>query len=242
VQLLKPLKQATMHLQGNVNTTAKLEQPVKGAIWQVLPAFEEILQGFERARELHQPSDSQQLSQPPASPRSPSAGHKRRRTQRSSPERAAITSTTTGSSAGDTNDTVAAGPEPELESPDYLTLQHHFSANIRRAWKKLDKYYNKSDITPIHRAAVLLHPRLKWRWSEKYWKRKPLWIQDAKAAIDELWSSYKNQTVAEPAVAPAIIHDEWSEFDRLQPLKDQLLQYTDERESADLSAYDSPLP
>jgi hypothetical protein len=32
-----------MNLQGNVNTAAKQEQPVKGAIWQVLPAFEEIL-------------------------------------------------------------------------------------------------------------------------------------------------------------------------------------------------------
>jgi hypothetical protein len=70
-----------MHLQGNVNTTAKLEQPIKGAIWQILPSFEEILQGFERARELHQPLDSQQVFQPPGSLRSPSAGHKRRRTQ-----------------------------------------------------------------------------------------------------------------------------------------------------------------
>lgn len=41
---------------------------------------------------------------------------------------------------------------------------------------------------------------------------------------------------------PVVIHDEWSEFDRLQPLEDQLLQYTAERESSDLSAYDSPLP
>jgi hypothetical protein len=28
------------------------------------------------------------------------------------------------------------------------------------------------------------------------------------AAIDELWSLYKNQTVAELAAAPAVIHDE----------------------------------
>ncbi|RYF41222.1 MAG: hAT transposon family protein, partial [Cytophagaceae bacterium] len=242
VQLLKPLKQATMHLQGNVNTTAKLEQPVKGAIWQVLPAFEEILQGFERARELHQPSESQQLSQLPSLPRSPTAGHKRRRTRQSSPERAATTSTTTGSSASNTDDSVTARHEPESESPGYLTLQRHFSANIRRAWKKLDKYYNKSDVTPIHRAAVLLHPRLKWRWFEKYWKHKPLWIKDAKAAIDDLWNLYKHQAVATPVAVPVIIHDEWSEFDRLQPLEDQLLQYTAERESSDLSAYDSPLP
>jgi hypothetical protein len=61
-------------------------------------------------------------------------------------------------------------------------------------------------------------------------------------AIDELWSLYKNQTVATPVAAPATVHDGWSEFDWRQPLKDQPLQYTDEREQADLSAYDSPLP
>jgi hypothetical protein len=89
---------------------------------------------------------------------------------------------------------------------------------------------------------VLLRPRLKWRLFEEYWKHKPSWVKDSKAAIDELWSQYKNQTVTTPIVAPTIIHDEWSEFGRLQPLEDQLLQYTAERESADLSAYDSPLP
>lgn len=46
-----------------------------------------------------------------------------------------------------------------------------------------------------------------------------------------------------PVATPTVIHDEWSEFDHVaQPSKDQLLQYTDERESAVLSAYDSPLP
>jgi hypothetical protein len=124
-------------------------------------------------RELYQRLDSQQLSQSPRSPQSLIAGHKRRRTRPSSPERTAGTFTTTDSSASNTDDTVTARPEPESESPEYLTLQRHFSANIRRAWKKFDKYYNKSDVTPIHRAAVLLHPRLKWRWFEKYWKHKP---------------------------------------------------------------------
>lgn len=57
-----------------------------------------------------------------------------------------------------------------------------------------------------------------------------------------MWDLYKNQAVATPVAVPVVIHDEWSEFDRLQPLEDQLLQYTAERESSDLSAYDSPLP
>jgi hypothetical protein len=43
-------------LQGNVNLTSQHSRPVKGAIWQVLPIFEEILRAFEEARERYQPS------------------------------------------------------------------------------------------------------------------------------------------------------------------------------------------
>ena len=70
LKLLKPLKDATMKLQGNVNTTSKYGRPVKGAIWQVLPIFEEMLRAFEDARERHQPS-SQYTSQPTQSQQTP---------------------------------------------------------------------------------------------------------------------------------------------------------------------------
>lgn len=39
LKVLKPLKDATMKLQGNVNTTSRHGRPVKGAIWQVLPVL-----------------------------------------------------------------------------------------------------------------------------------------------------------------------------------------------------------
>ena len=70
LKLLKPLKDATMKLQGNVNTTSKYSRPVKGAIWQVLPIFEEMLRAFKDAREQHQPS-SQYTSQPTQSQQTP---------------------------------------------------------------------------------------------------------------------------------------------------------------------------
>jgi hypothetical protein len=43
--ILKPYKQATMKLQGNVST-----HTTHRAIWQVLPVFSELLRGFEEAR------------------------------------------------------------------------------------------------------------------------------------------------------------------------------------------------
>lgn len=39
-----------------------------------------------------------------------------------------------------------------------LELGHHFTANVNRAWQKLDYSYKKTDDTPIHHAVVLLHP------------------------------------------------------------------------------------
>jgi hypothetical protein len=67
MKLIKPLKDTIMKLQGNVNTTSKHGRPVKGAIWQVLPIFEEILKGFKDVRERYQPS-SQHTSQPSLTP------------------------------------------------------------------------------------------------------------------------------------------------------------------------------
>jgi hypothetical protein len=51
---------------------------------------------------------------------------------------------------------------------EYNDQAIYFSSAINAGWQKLKHYYNQSDVTPIHRAAVLLHPRSKWRWFKKY--------------------------------------------------------------------------
>jgi hypothetical protein len=43
----------------------------------------------------------------------------------------------------------------------YTDQALHFSTSINAGWQKLEHYYNKSNITPIYRAAVLLHPYIK---------------------------------------------------------------------------------
>jgi hypothetical protein len=83
-----------------------------------------------------------------------------------------MTSTTSKGFAGNTDATTVIPAESDNtevpESIEYLALQRHFSANIWQGWKKLDKYYDKTDVTPIYRVSVLLYPRLKWRWFERY--------------------------------------------------------------------------
>jgi acyl carrier protein phosphodiesterase len=59
LSLLKPCKQATIRLQGNVSTTTRRGLAVKRAIWQVLPIFDEISRVFEEARRMHPTAHSQ---------------------------------------------------------------------------------------------------------------------------------------------------------------------------------------
>jgi hypothetical protein len=68
----------------------------------------------------------------------------------------------------------------------YLTFEHHFSTNINAGWQKLRGYYERTDLTPIYRATVFLHPRMKWLWFEKYWETKPMWIDEARSAVNNL--------------------------------------------------------
>lgn len=178
LKLLKPLKSATMKLQGNVNTTSTYGKPVKRAIWQVLPVFEEFLKAFEDARERHQPQSTFSHYIATSPPRAQYGSQQRRNTRRSKPQASTTTSEPTESSVGPSDqDTVLLDDTTDTES--YNDLQAHFSTNINAGWQKLEYYYNKSDVTPVHRAAVLLHPRMKWRWFERYWSSKPAWIADA---------------------------------------------------------------
>ncbi|TKA81632.1 hypothetical protein B0A49_01266, partial [Cryomyces minteri] len=70
----------------------------------------------------------------------------------------------------------------------------HFKACVNLGWKKLNYYYSLSDQTPAYRAAIVLHPRFKWRWFKKHWEKShPEWIEEARKAVTELWQSYKRR-------------------------------------------------
>jgi len=129
-----------MQLQGNVSTTTRRGTAVKGAIWQVLPIFEEMQSAFEEARSRYLPVESQvtELAPSPASlpPTEPSPTI-RRTTRRSQLTQAStICDTTEGSSSN----TAAAPIQPveplshqvgDAQDPaKYLSFEHHFSTNI----------------------------------------------------------------------------------------------------------------
>jgi hypothetical protein len=172
--ILKPCKQATMKLQGNVST-----HTTHGAIWQVLPVFSELLRGFEEARQRHLPAESQNAQNsaekaaaptlsPPAT-QTPSRPTNARRRQRPSTGKASASATSAAVASESDIATPAASQivvddfaQSQIDERfNFLTLEKHFSHNLNAAWQKLDDYYSRTDATPIYRAAVFLHPTLK---------------------------------------------------------------------------------
>lgn len=122
---------------------------------------------------------------------------------------------------------------------DFVTLEHHFSTNINAAWQKLNDYYTRTDNTPIYRAAVFLHLRLKWRWFERCWETKPKWIVAAREAVTKMWNEYKTCNASNsPVAVPQIDEDnEWSNYDVASA--DQLALYESELQSQLLTITDS---
>jgi hypothetical protein len=172
VELLKPLKDATVLLQGHVSTSGKGSKPVRGAIWQVLPVFESIMTAFENARERHLPEAtlaSQSLQQAssqtsaPSPPLTTPPPARSRITRSSQSIPIPRTSTSTDDSASQDAPVVSEEQTSDSDEAEKLgnEFEKHFSTNINLGWQKADAYYSKTDASPIYTAAVVLHPRLK---------------------------------------------------------------------------------
>ena len=74
--------------------------------------------------------------------------------------------------------------------------EQHFRYNINQAWMKLDKYYGLTDDSPIYVAAVVLHPRMKWSFINKFWNDRPDWRDKARRDVRQLWEAeYKHRVI-----------------------------------------------
>ena len=154
VEILKPLKDATMALEGHIGGRY-------GAIWRVLPQYEKILRHFEGLVNQYPINESLRQQHLPSG----------------------ITFNTSDSV---TADSLSALPDTSS------TAEHHFSINIKLAWQKLDGYYDKLDDTPLYVAAIVLHPRMKWKWLERAWQERPEWIKRAKNSFNTLLIEYEH--------------------------------------------------
>lgn len=126
----------------------------------------------------------------------------------------------------------------------------HFSTNINLGWQKLNEYYARMEDTPVYVAAIVLHPRMKWRWIERRWVDKPTWIKMAKSEFHMLWLEYQDSTSTATRVSPppkrASRAREWfsddSDEDGETIAIEQLAEYNSEPRHKTLKIEDSPIP
>jgi hypothetical protein len=71
----------------------------------------------------------------------------------------------------------------EFISDDFM------STSLNAGWAKLDKYYTKTEDTPVYNAAVVLNPGFKWDYFESVWSDHPDWIIKAKEDVKRFWES-----------------------------------------------------
>jgi hypothetical protein len=254
VDVLRPCKTATMRLQGHVKGSITTGKDHASAIWMVLPIYDEIMSSFEIARKRHPTAEKQRSQQgpstsseasPPSSPciTPPPATHRMTRSSQAIPIPGS--SASRDSHTGQDDDPVAIEQSNNLaaEGVDisaYTDVEHHFSTNINLGWQKLDNYYRLTDRTPTYRAAVVLHPRMKWQWFDRHWgKLHRDWVRDAHKAVESLWDQYK--VVATTLASNSDADD--SDDDDVE-LRDQYDEYCAEPRPSNkhMTRHDSPIP
>jgi hypothetical protein len=100
-----------------------------------------------------------------------------------------LTFNTTSNNGTTTSQAIDSLAEPDEQT----TAEHHLSTNINLGWQKLEQYYRKLDDTPVYVAAVILHPRMKYRFLEKTWGSHHYeWLKAARLAFTELVLQYKD--------------------------------------------------
>ncbi|KAM3450574.1 hypothetical protein MY8738_008724 [Beauveria namnaoensis] len=83
--------------------------------------------------------------------------------------------------------------------------------SIHMGWFVLDKYYFKTDETPIYSTALLLHPSKRLKYLRQNWHAD--WHEGAIGKARQIWSQYKDYAVeTTPKDAPEM---ELSVFDKL---------------------------
>jgi hypothetical protein len=83
----------------------------------------------------------------------------------------------------------------EVNKSEYEYSEHpYLTVSVNNAWKKLDKYYSLTELSPVYVAAVVLNPKVKWFFFEQKWRSRPDWITAAKTAVQSMWEQfYKDQ-------------------------------------------------
>lgn len=64
-----------------------------------------------------------------------------------------------------------------------------FCARIQNGWDIFDKYYSKSDESPLYAAALILHPARRIKYIQANWRKS--WQKPALLKVKKLWEEYR---------------------------------------------------
>jgi len=59
---------------------------------------------------------------------------------------------------------------------------------VHLAWKKMDEYYQATDVSKVYLVASVLDPRLKMEYFKKHWKKS--WLKDYRKKLDDLMEEF----------------------------------------------------
>ena len=63
-----------------------------------------------------------------------------------------------------------------------------FASWIKKGWDVFDKYYGKTDISPLYAAALILHSNRRTKYIEANWKKQ--WVKPTLKKVKDLWETY----------------------------------------------------
>ena len=136
--------------------------------------------------------------------------------------------------------TTAGALHNTLTSMDYL-LTHletrrmqpgttHFMACLNLGWKKLIKYYRKTDLSPAYIMAVFLNPHFRQHWFEQHWSSE--FVTATMATIKEQYANaqrlYNIDAPVRSSISPPTRRKELSSFAAFNKLSSRQRQYEDE--------------
>jgi hypothetical protein len=109
----------------------------------------------------------------------------------------------------------------DLDKADIgVTSRDVVAAKLLNAERKLDKYFDLLDNSPLYYAAVILHPGRKFEYFEDKWGAYDdgKWVKKVKKSFEKLFNEYADKAAAiavNVEIEPPTTANDYINFDRL---------------------------
>src|SRR5579859_1001739 len=90
---------------------------------------------------------------------------------------------------------------------------------VHLAWKKMDEYYQATDVSKVYLVASVLDPRLKMEYFKKHWKKS--WLKDYLKKLDDLMEEFTT-TMGQSSAND----DTWEADSEVEVMEDDVMEDT----------------